>query len=104
MNQDNLVKIYLDTAWRANLAVVGATGLPNIQKAGNVVRPFTQVRLSLRVSPTKDWEEASRQMVDKLSKNVPYNAKVTISNIEGGHGWCQKEPETWLTEAIGAAG
>jgi len=58
MNQDNLEELYLNNTWRPNLAVTGANGLPEVGKAGNVVRPATEVRLSMRLSPLKDYQEA----------------------------------------------
>ena len=90
MNQDNLQELYLSNTWRANLAVTGAGGLAEMSKAGNVVRPFTEVRLSMRISPLKDATEATNQMIEKLTTNVPYNAKVTVKAAHGGNGWCQK--------------
>ena len=43
-------------------------------------------------------------MVEKLTTNVPYNAKVTCLSAMGGNGWCQKEAKPWLAQAIEAAG
>jgi hypothetical protein len=51
---DNLVKMYLDNQWNANLSVTGADGLPPIKMAGNAVRSSTSVRLSMRLPPTMD--------------------------------------------------
>ena len=104
MHQANLQELYLSSSWRPNLSVTGAEGLPDISKAGNVVRPSTSVRLSMRLSPNKDCNEAVQQMVEKLTTDVPYNAKVTVSNTHGGPGWCQKQFEPWLAEGIEAAG
>ena len=58
MSQDNLEELYLNNTWRPNLSITGATGLPDISSAGNVVRPQTTVRLSMRLSPLKDCQEA----------------------------------------------
>lgn len=104
MNQDDLVQLYLDSSWRPNLSITGGAGIPEISKAGNVVRPFTELRLSMRLSPLKDTNEAQAQLVEKLTTEVPYGAKVTISNKNGGNGWCQKVPEPWLAQAIESAG
>lgn len=104
MNQDNLLELYLDSTWRPNISITGAGGLPSIQKAGNVVRPETEVRISMRVSPLKDTSEVVASLTEKLTTNVPYNAKVTVGNFQCGSGWCQKQPEPWLAEAIEAAG
>jgi hypothetical protein len=51
---NDYVKMYLANTWEANLAVTGADGLPPINMAGNVVRPSTSVRLSMRLGPQMD--------------------------------------------------
>jgi len=43
-------------------------------------------------------------MVEKLTTNVPYGAKVTIGGGHGGSGWCMKEPPAWLNAAVKTAG
>ena len=53
-SEDNLVEMYLNNTWRANLSVTGAGGLPDFSKAGNVVRPSTTFRLSCRLPPNMD--------------------------------------------------
>jgi len=63
MNQDNLVELYLNNTWRPNVSITGAAGLPEITKAGNVVRPFTECRVSMRLSPLKDPQEALNQLI-----------------------------------------
>ena len=35
-------------------------------------------------------------MVEKLSKDVPYNAKVTLKGGHAGSGWQQRQLEDWL--------
>ena len=78
----------MNNTWKPNVAITGAAGLPEISKAGNVVRPATEVRVSMRLSPLKDANEALSQIVEKMTTDVPYNAKVTVSNCNGGNGWC----------------
>ena len=41
----------LDRTWRPQLAVTGAEGLPEPALAGNVLRPFTAVKLAMRIPP-----------------------------------------------------
>ena len=53
-SEDNLVEMYLNNTWRANMSVTGAGGLPDFSKAGNVVRPSTTFRLSMRLPPNMD--------------------------------------------------
>ena len=46
----------LNRTWRPALSVTGADGLPPIANAGNVLRPKTSLKLSLRLPPTLDGE------------------------------------------------
>lgn len=54
MSHDNLVEAYLNNTWRPNMSITGADGLPPIASAGNVLRPKTSVRISMRVCPAFD--------------------------------------------------
>ena len=96
--------MYLDNVWRSSLAITGIEGIPPIKMAGNVIRPKTALRASMRLSPIADPEASKDIMIEKLTKNVPYNAQVKILRTATGLGWCMKEPEAWLSEAIQQAG
>lgn len=63
MEQDNLVELYLNNTWRPNLSITGAEGLPEIKSAGNVLRPMTKVRLSMRVCPAMDASKVREIMI-----------------------------------------
>src|SRR5690242_7910446 len=43
------IEMVLNRTWRPQLAVIGADGFPGIGNAGNVLRPSTTLRLSLRL-------------------------------------------------------
>lgn len=79
---DSLQEIYLNNTWGPNMSITGAGGLPDYSKAGNVVRPSTSMRLSIRLPPSKNPNEACAIVREKLTTNVPYNCKVTV---EGDH-------------------
>lgn len=96
--------MYLGNQWGANLSVTGAGGLPPINMAGNVVRSSTSVRLSMRLPPTMDPKKAEAIMVEKLTTDVPYGAKVTLGKGHAGSGWCMKELSPWLSKSIKEAG
>src|SRR5919202_95953 len=55
-------ELVLNRTWRPMLAVTGADGLPPPANAGNVLRPKTQLVLSLRLPPTVKAESAARQL------------------------------------------
>lgn len=96
--------MYLNNVWQANLSITGAAGLPDIQIAGNVVRGSTSVRLSCRLSPIMNPKEATEILMKKLTTDVPHNAKVTAKCGGEGFGWCSKDYEPWLDDAIALAG
>ena len=80
MQQDDLKEMYLNFTWRPHLAITGASGLPPVSKAGNVLRSSTTLRLSLRIPPNGDPKKSLELLKKKLTENVPYNCKVTISS------------------------
>ena len=57
----------------------------------------------MRLPPTFDAHNANKIFEDKLTKDVPYNAKVTLKGGHAGSGWCQKTLEKWLESALEGA-
>ncbi len=51
----------LNRTWRPALSVIGADGFPPIADAGNVLRPRTSLKLSLRLPPPVDGAAAARR-------------------------------------------
>lgn len=90
MSQDNLVEMYLNNVWRANISVTGQAGLPDIQIAGNVLRSATEVRLFIRLPPIMNPNDAFKVIHEKLTTNVPHGCKVTADRKGYGFGWSQK--------------
>ena len=96
IHEGGLVEMYLENTWRPNLSITGIDGMPKIALAGNAVRPFTSLRLSMRLCPLTDSEKAVELIKEIITKEVPYNAQVTILNSHGGAGWCMKETVEWF--------
>lgn len=51
----------LARTWRPALSVTGCDGLPATAVAGNVMLPFTNLKLSMRLPPTLDASQASKR-------------------------------------------
>lgn len=85
------------------MSVTGAGGLPEYTKAGNVVRASTSLRLSIRLPPNKNPNEACATVREKLTTNVPYNCKVTVEGDHNGSGWCMKEMEQWEADIMSSS-
>ncbi len=90
----------LNRTWRPALAVTGAAGFPSIDSAGNVLRPKTTFKLSMRIPPTVDGEKATWAMRKALTENAPYNAKVTFEADWGATGWNAPATASWLKDAL----
>eukprot|EP01017_Pseudomicrothorax_dubius_P041196 TRINITY_DN6563_c0_g4_i1.p2 TRINITY_DN6563_c0_g4~~TRINITY_DN6563_c0_g4_i1.p2 ORF type:complete len:476 (+),score=99.84 TRINITY_DN6563_c0_g4_i1:43-1470(+) len=83
----NPIRAYFNRVWKAQLSITGADGLPPTATAGNVLRPSTTLKVSLRTPPTLDAKKALEECVELLTKNVPYGAKVTLGNPDPSNGW-----------------
>jgi acetylornithine deacetylase/succinyl-diaminopimelate desuccinylase-like protein len=93
----------LNRTWRPALAVTGASGFPSIDSAGNVLRPSTTFKLSMRIPPTVDGEKATWAMRRALTENPPYNARVTFEADWGATGWNAPATAPWLKQALDEA-
>jgi acetylornithine deacetylase/succinyl-diaminopimelate desuccinylase-like protein len=100
---DDLTELVLNRTWRPALAVTGAAGLPALADAGNVMRPGTTVKLSLRLPPTCDPALATRELQEVLLADPPYGARVTVRDADGAPGWNAPPLAAWLEEAVDAA-
>jgi acetylornithine deacetylase/succinyl-diaminopimelate desuccinylase-like protein len=94
------VELVLNRTWRPALSVTGAAGLPAPKDGGNVLRPFTTLKLSMRTPPTCDVEAASRAMKTLLESEPPYGARVVYHEHEGAQGWSAPPLATWLDVAV----
>jgi acetylornithine deacetylase/succinyl-diaminopimelate desuccinylase-like protein len=108
----------LNRTWKPTLSVTGAEGFPELRNAGNVLRPYTAFKLSLRLPPLIDGNEAAATLKTLLEDNAPYNAKVTFhadGRVGGGAGegasrapsgatgWNAPSLAPWLEDALNAA-
>lgn len=95
------VEALLDNTWRPALAVTGVDGIPALADAGNVLRPKTAVKLSLRLPPTVDAARAGRRVKEVLEADPPYGARVAFASGERpGTGWNAPAMAGWLRESV----
>ncbi len=100
---DDPLDLILNRTWRPALAVVGAEGLPPAENAGNVLRPYTALKLSVRLPPTCDAEKAARCLRDLCESDPPYGANVSFRSDWAASGWNAPELGPWLAHALDAA-
>ncbi|MDR3382787.1 M20/M25/M40 family metallo-hydrolase [Cupriavidus basilensis] len=91
-------------AWRPALSVVGAEGLPPLATAGNVLRPRTAFKLSLRLPPLVDSAGAAQELKRLLESHAPYNARVAfVPDKSVADGWNAPAMAPWLASRLEAA-
>jgi acetylornithine deacetylase/succinyl-diaminopimelate desuccinylase-like protein len=82
------------------LSVTGAEGFPAMKDAGNVLRPFTAFKLSLRLPPLVEAATAVQALKTLLEDNAPYQAKVTFEVSGGATGWNAPDTAPWFEQAL----
>src|SRR5256886_1944936 len=98
------LELILNNTWRPALAITGAAGLPLPVDGGNVLRPVTSFKLSLRTPPTCDARRAVSRLKEILEADPPYGARVTLETYgEGGSGWDAPATSPWLLESVDRA-
>ncbi|KAG0774442.1 hypothetical protein G6F22_014055 [Rhizopus arrhizus] len=90
----------LNRTWRPTLSVTGAEGLPPLSSAGNVLRPRTAFKLSLRLPPTADGKTCGELLKEALLRDPPNGAHVTLDLEKASTGWNAPAMAPWLTQAI----
>jgi acetylornithine deacetylase/succinyl-diaminopimelate desuccinylase-like protein len=97
------VEALLNRTWRPTLSVTGAEGFPALKDAGNVLRPYTAFKLSLRFPPLIDASAAVQELKTLLEDNAPYQAKVTFESNGGATGWNAPGTVPWFENALNDA-
>ena len=97
---DSNTEILLNNTWRPTLAITGAEGMPAMIDAGNVLLPFTELKLSFRLPPTCDADAAADAVKSVLEADTPPLAKVSFDVESTMAGWNAPEVADWLEAAM----
>jgi acetylornithine deacetylase/succinyl-diaminopimelate desuccinylase-like protein len=99
----DLTELVLNRTWRPALSITGSDGMPTLQNAGNVLRPHTAVKLSLRLPPTLEPKRAGEILKRVLEANPPNGCKVEVELEKASTGWNAPALAPWLERAIDTA-
>ena len=94
------VEQLLATTWRPTVSYIGSEGMPDVRKAGNVLRPQTTLQVSVRLPPTCDPDVALQELTEALTADPPYQAKVEFLEGHAGPGWNAPPFAPWLDAAL----
>ncbi len=95
--------LILNRTWRPALAITGLGGAPAPSDAGNVLRPSTTAKLSLRLPPGVDGDAATAAVKTLLEANPPSGAGVHFEAEPSATGWNAPPITPWLEQAVDAA-
>ena len=97
---DDLTELVLNRTWRPALSVTGIGGMPPLESAGNVLRPETSVKLSLRLTPTANGKACGELLKEALLRDPPNGAHVTLDLEKASTGWNAPAMAPWLEQSI----
>lgn len=97
---DNNVERILNRTWRPALSYTGIGGIPELDSAGNVLRPYTALKLSMRLPATVDGDAATQALKETLEANPPSNARVSFEADQAASGWNSPEIAPWLHASL----
>ncbi len=95
--------LLLAKTWEPQLAITGMAGYPLPENGGNVLLPFSTVKLSLRLPPTAEAEVARAALAQVLEKDPPYDAEVMFDMPRGDNGWNAPPLAPWLEASLNRA-
>ena len=100
---DDVAELILNRTWRPTLSVTGADGLPPMATAGNVLRPYTALKLSVRLPPLVNADAATAVLIRTLTADPPSGARVTCEESVASTGWYAPDLAPWLRDALADA-
>ena len=86
--------------WGAALEVTGADGLPKPRDGGNVLRPSTTLKLSLRLPPDVDAQAASDALISAIRTDE--GAHIAIDLEAAAQGWVAPPLDAGLAATLSA--
>jgi acetylornithine deacetylase/succinyl-diaminopimelate desuccinylase-like protein len=92
---ESYTDLTLNNTWRPTLAITGQEGMPELINAGNVLLPYTVLKLSFRLPPTVDANDAAVAVKSVLEADTPPLVKVEFNADSSMAGWNAPEIAPW---------
>lgn len=93
-------ELLLNNTWRPTLSITGVDGIPSLVDAGNVQLPFNTVKLSFRLPPTLDADDAANVVKEALESDTPPLTNVEFSVDSTMAGWNAPPVADWLADSM----
>ncbi len=99
----NAIDRVLRVTWSPALELTGIDGVPPVQDGGNVLRPYTRAKLSMRLPPPVDPRMAAEALARTLTAEPPHGARVTVEVLSAAPGFDAPAEADWLSLAADEA-
>ena len=86
--------------WEPSIANIAIDGFPPADRAGNVLRPFTELTIAARLAPDADPAAAADAMCERLTADPPHGAVVGFRVDAAERGWNAPPTDPWLQTAV----
>jgi acetylornithine deacetylase/succinyl-diaminopimelate desuccinylase-like protein len=100
---NDTLELLLNRTWRPTVSITAQEGMPDLVQGGNVLRPKTALKLSIRTPPTLNVTGLDKKLKDLFEKDTPYGARVTFDAEKAGTGWEAPKVAPWLEKSIDSA-
>jgi len=97
---DDYTEVLLNNTWRPSIVVIGLNGLPKAEGAPYVLRKNLKAAISIRLPPTLNCKDAEKIVIDALTKDPPYNAKIKAKCLISVNGWAAKDMNPGLKKSF----
>lgn len=94
------VELVLNNTWLSSLEITGIDGIPDLENAGNVLRPYTTAKFSLRLPPTTDATRARAELEQLLTRDAPGHVSVSLRMDGVCEGWEAPEISARLEQSL----
>jgi hypothetical protein len=74
--------------------------IPDFKSAGNVLRPYMAVKLSLRLPQLVEADKAVAELKALVEDNAPLRARMTFEGAVGAAGWNAPSSANWFEAAL----
>jgi acetylornithine deacetylase/succinyl-diaminopimelate desuccinylase-like protein len=98
-SSSELTERLLARTWHASIAYVGMDGMPPVADAGNVLRPYTTLKLAMRIPPSAEAAVVARELVEALGGKTPPGSTVQVTDVVPADGFDAPETAAWLEQA-----
>ena len=102
-DHERAVDLLRARTWEPSVANIAVDGFPPPDRAGNVLRPHTELTLACRLAPTADPSAAASALERALTADPPNLATVTVTVRAAEGGWNAPPTAPWLQAAVDEA-